>query len=83
MEQYLIMCRSLTRAQSSKALLERNGFTVSVTKAPQKLSQGGCGYALSIYRRVDEAVSLLREKNMLSGKVFRRNEDGDYTEVSA
>lgn len=82
MNQYLIMCRSLTRAQSSKTLLERNGFTVSVTKAPQKLSQSGCGYAVSIYRRVDEAVSLLRERNMLSGKVFRRNNDGSFTEVT-
>ena len=83
MNQYLIMCRSLTRAQSSKTLLERNGFTVSVTKAPQKLSQNGCGYALSIYRKTAEAVSLLRERNMLNGKVFRREDDGSYTEVTA
>ena len=82
MNQYLIMCRSLTRAQSSKTMLERNGFKVSVTKAPQKLSQNGCGYAVSIYRRVDEAVRLLRGKNMLSGKIYRREDDGDYTEVA-
>ena len=81
MNQYLIMCRSLTRAQSSKTLLERNGFRVSVTKAPQKLTDGGCGYAVSIYRRADGAVRLLRERNMLSGKVFRREDDGSYTEV--
>ena len=83
MGQYLIMCRSLTRAQSSKTLLERSGFNASVTKAPQKLSQNGCGYAVSIYRRVDEAIGLLREKNMLSGKIYRRNDDGNYTEVTA
>ena len=81
MNQYLIMCRSLTRAQSSKTLLERNGFTVSVAKAPQMLSQNGCGYAVSIYRRVEEAAKLLRDRNMLSGKIFRREDDGTYTEV--
>ena len=82
MDQYLIMCRSLTRAQSSKALLERNGFNASVTKAPQKLSQNGCGYAVSIYRRAEGAVALLRERNMLSGKIYRRNDDGSYTEAA-
>ena len=83
MSQYLLMCRSLTYAQRAAGLLERTGVTAVIIKAPQQLTGGGCGYALSIYRRVDEAVSLLRGKNMLSGKVFRRNEDGDYTEVSA
>ncbi len=82
MNQYLIMCRSLTRAQACKSLLERSGFTVTVTKAPQKLTLSGCGYAVSIYRKADEAVKLLHSKNMLSGKIFRRNDDGAYEEVA-
>ena len=36
--QYLIMCRSLTSAQKSAALLERKGISASVIKAPQGLS---------------------------------------------
>ena len=59
MTQYLIMCRSLTKAQSSAKLLERAGITAAVVKAPQNLSSGGCGYAVSLHRKFDEAVSLL------------------------
>ena len=35
MMQYLIMCRSMTYAQRSAALLERSGISAKVVKAPQ------------------------------------------------
>lgn len=79
--QYLIMCRSLTNAQRASALLERRGISAAVIKAPQGLSSGGCGYALSLYRRFDEAVILLKNSNLISGKQFRRLDSGEYTEV--
>lgn len=79
--QYLIMCRSLTNAQRASALLERRGISATVIKAPQGLSSGGCGYALSLYRRFEEAVILLKNNNLLSGKQFRRLENGEYSEV--
>ena len=81
MMQYLIMCRSLTHAQRCAALLEHSGISVSVVKAPQGLSTSGCGYSLSLYRRVEEAISLLRKKQLLNGKVFKRLENGEYQEV--
>ena len=76
--QYLIMCRSLTWAQRSAALLERGGITASVVKAPQGLSTSGCGYAISIYRRFEEARNLLAKNNMINGKIFKRTETGEY-----
>lgn len=79
--QYLIMCRSLTVAQRAAALLERKGINASVVKAPKGLSTKGCGYAIIIYRRFDEALMLLRQNNLLTGKVFVRKADGEYTEV--
>lgn len=79
--QYLIMCRSLTAAQSSARLLEKSGITASVVKAPQGLSTRGCAYALSLYRHFDEAVSILAKKKMINGKLYKRNEDGEYQEV--
>lgn len=81
MTQYLVMCRSLTKAQSSVKLLERAGITAAVVKAPQNLSSGGCGYAVSLHRKFDEAVSLLSKNNLLNGKLFRRMESGEYAEV--
>ena len=79
--QYLIMCRSLTWAQRSAALLERGGITASVVKAPQGLSASGCGYAISIYRRFEEARNLLAKNNMINGKLFKRTENGEYQEI--
>ena len=79
--QYLIMCRSLTNAQRASALLERKGISAAVIKAPQGLSSGGCGYALSLYRRFEEATNILRYNNLLSGKRFRRLDNGEYAEV--
>ena len=81
MTQYLIMCRSLTYAQRAQKILERAGLSSGVVKAPQGLNTSGCGYAVSTYRRTDEAISLLKANKLLNGKVFRRAENGDYVEV--
>ena len=81
MTQYLIMCRSLTYAQRSAKLLEQAGITATVVKAPQGLSTGGCGYAITLHRRFDEAVLILKRSNMISGKLFRRADEGEYVEV--
>lgn len=81
MTQYLIMCRSLTYAQRASSLLERSGITAVVVKAPQGLSTRGCAYALQLHRRFDEAVSILKRNNLLTGKLFSRGGDGEYKEV--
>lgn len=79
--QYLIMCRSLTIAQKSAAILERKGISASVVKAPQGLSTKGCGYALSLYRKFDEASMILYNNGLLNGKRFKRFDGGEYMEV--
>ncbi len=80
---YLILCKSLTNAQRAALLLERRGLSASVVKAPQHLRENGCGYALSLYRRLDEAVSLLQNNRLLTGRIYQRLEDGSYREVEA
>ena len=80
---YLIMCKSLTNAQRASLLLERRGIGAAVVKAPQSLRAGGCGYAVSLYRRLGEAVNILRNAELLSGKVYLRGEDGNYREAGA
>ena len=80
--QYLIMCRSLTYAQRSAALLERKGISCVVVKAPQGLSGSGCGYVLRMQgrRAAEEAAELLRGLGFASLRVFRRQGHG-YSEV--
>jgi len=78
---YLIMCKSLTNAQRGSLLLERRGIGASVIKAPQSLRGSGCGYAISLYRRLREAVEVLKSSNLLTGKIYARSEGGEYLEV--
>ena len=82
MMQYLIMCRSMTYAQRSAAMLERAGISARVVKAPQGLSSSGCGYGVSLYRRFDEARNLLKKKGLLNGKIFFRDDDGEFREIN-
>ena len=78
---YLIMCKSLTNAQRAALELTRRGIDASVVKAPQSLRENGCGYAVSLYRRLEEAVGILRNARVLTGKIYRRSDDGSYREV--
>ncbi len=81
--QALILCRSLTNAQRAALLLERKGITAAVLRAPQHLRGNGCGYALGLSRRLDDAVRLLRQNGLLTGRIYRQDAEGSYTEVSA
>ena len=78
---YLIMCKSLTTAQRGALLLERHGISASVVKAPQHLRGSGCGYALSLYRNLEEAATTLLNDRRLPGKMIRRLANGEYLEV--
>ena len=83
MTQYLIMCPTLTWAQRAQRTLERAGIGASVVKAPQSLTEAGCGYAVSLYRRFDDAVRILRKNALIKGKIYRREENGEYTQIGA
>ena len=81
MTQYLIMCPTLTWAQRAQRALERAGISGRVVKAPQSITESGCGYAVSLYRRFDDAVEILRKAGLIKGKIFRREDNGEYTQV--
>ena len=77
------MCSTLTWAQRAQRTLERAGISAAVVKAPQKLSENGCGYAVSVYRRVDEAFGILKKTGLIKGRIFRRESGGEYTQIGA
>ncbi len=81
MTQYLISFRTLTQAQRAARLLERTGYTVTLRRIPANLSVSGCGYALTLRTRVSEAAVLLKERGLWTGKLFRREDSGDFREV--
>lgn len=79
---YLIMCRSLTYAQKAARVLERNGINVGIRRAPQELSGAGCSYTVSIRaNKAIKAVEILRKENLLQGRIFEADENGNVREV--
>ena len=81
MRQYLITFHTLTQAQRASRLLERSGYTVTLRRTPQNLRQSGCGYALALRRDVWEACELLKQNGLWTGKLFSREDGGEYREV--
>lgn len=81
MDQYLIMCRSLTYAQRAERVLSQGGISSSVIKAPQNLLTGGCGYAVSLRHNFDKAYNILNNSGLIKGKVFKRVDEGEYEEL--
>lgn len=80
MNGYLILCRSLTNAQQCVKHLARYRIFAQVTKAPLHLRKNGCGYAVSCHAEINRCVQILREAELLSGKIYRR-ENGKYEEM--
>ena len=64
----IIMCRSLTYAQRASSALERAGITATISRAPQELTNRGCGY--------------LARAGIPHGRLFRAEPGGGYTEVA-
>lgn len=82
MPQYWISYRSLTHAQRAARILERKGLTAVVSRLPQGVSPKGCGYALIIRHRINDALSFLRQSQLPGGMVFEKTEAGEFREVS-
>lgn len=84
MNQYIIMCRSLTYAQRASRVLERAGIFSAVTKAPMGVSPEGCTYGVRL-RTPDIAGPLgtVRAAGIKTGKIFELEPDGTAREVTA
>ena len=82
MPQYWISYRSLTHAQRAARILERKGLTAVVSRLPQGVSPKGCGYALIIRHRINDALFFLRQSQLPGGIVFEKTEAGEFQEVS-
>ena len=82
MPYYLIMCRSLTYAQRAARVLEQNGISGIVTKAPQGAVQEGCAYCVKVSeRKLTDALTALHGGGFEPSKVFLLGQGGDIQEV--
>ncbi len=79
---YLILSKSLTHAQRTARLLQREGVFASVTKAPQSANPGGCTYGVKIgARNLERAQSILQEAGLAAEKLFSVDAHGRINEV--
>lgn len=82
MENYIIMCRSITHAQRGAHLLERANVRVGIVKAPQGASTEGCSYGLRVSgRNMYKALEILKRAGVRFGHVFMLHADGNVSEV--
>jgi len=83
MVQYLILCRSLTYAQKAARVLERTGITASILRAPKALGKEGCAYCVKVSeRRLQAALTVLKNTETRVGRVYLLAPDGEIREVS-
>ena len=79
---YLIVCRSLTYAQRTAAVLERVGIAARLMRSPRIIAGEGCGYSVKIAERnLALALTTLARQGLSPKRVFIQNGDGSYREV--
>ncbi len=82
MENYIIMCRSVTYAQRALRLLERAGIPAYIAKAPQGMTPEGCSYGVRVARKNGHrAMEILRGAGIRMGRVYRQGPGNGAREV--
>ncbi|MGM9618346.1 MAG: putative Se/S carrier-like protein [Oscillospiraceae bacterium] len=71
MDYYLLLARSVTRAQRMDAELRKRGVTAELIRAPAGLTEKGCAYALKLPpRRFAPAMRILQETGQTPFEIF-------------
>ena len=80
---YLIVCRGLTQAQRTAAVLERSGVNARILRTPRQVSEHGCSYSVKIAQRsLNTALTALRRSDLTPTRVFLIAGDGSYREAT-
>lgn len=80
---YYIVCKSLTYAQKTAAVLERSGIMAHILRTPQQISPRGCSHSVKISQRtLTNALTVLKRAQLTPTQVYIAKGDGSYREVS-
>lgn len=80
---YLIVCRGLTHAQRTAAVLERSGVPGRILRTPRQVAEQGCSYSVKIAQRsLNSALTALRRSNLTPTRVYLTDSDGSYREAT-
>jgi hypothetical protein len=79
---YLIVCRGLTQAQRTAAVLERSGVNARILRTPRQVAERGCSYSVKIAQKsLNTALAALRRAGLTPTRVFLTDSDGSYREA--
>ena len=79
---YLIVCRSLTYAQRTEAVLSRAGITAHSLRAPKSVDSEGCTHGVRVSERdLTAALVVLARAKLSPKRIFVFASDGSYKEV--
>lgn len=79
---YLIVCRSLTYAQRTAAVLERAGITAHILRSPKGIDREGCSHAVKVAERnLADALVILGRAQLSPKRIYIMSSDGSYKEV--
>lgn len=83
MYEYFFTFRSVTAATQASRVLEQAGISSLMVRTPRELRQMGCGYSLRVKERLlHEAQQVLTQEKINVQRLFRKNPDGHWQEVS-
>ena len=82
MVNYLILCRSLTRAQRSASVLERVGIPTHIMRCPKGISTEGCSHCVKITNALEQALETLLRAGLEPKHVFAGDGAGGFEEVA-
>ena len=78
----LLICRSLTYAQRTAAVLERSGILTSLRRTPAALAPTGCSYAVKLPAdRLTAALDRLARAELMPKSAVLLRADGTAEEV--
>lgn len=79
---YLIVCRSLTYAQRTAAVLERAGITAHILRSPKVIDREGCSHSVKVSERnLANALLVLGRVGLTPKRIYIISGDGSYKEV--
>lgn len=73
MQEYFIVTGTVTYAIRAKEILRKNGFYARVEKISSSENDIGCGYAVAVKEKPNEAAELLVSKGIKILKIKSKN----------
>lgn len=82
MKSYFVTFRSITFAQRGESVLQKAGIPCELQRTPRWMEAQGCGYSLRLsVKAAQQAVEILRQRQIPIRKLYLQLEDGSLQEV--